>query len=679
MSFKKRLLRGLLIGTLLLAFTGYFAFTTFLFNPLEGRYEGDLAALVPRDVDAYVARRGLAQEFRRFPPEAGRTGLVDALASGDELRASPGVQAYLESAEWEQLRGELGIDAAVAELERSLAQLPLRIDVLRAAGGRALAGAAYLPAGVPLEQADWAIYARLNWIGKLGASLLRHPGLLGLEKQGISAQVAEDRVRLSGGQLKRPLWVARLADVLVLGTSERLVGAAIDLRQRQGEDSFGQSARHADEIARRNASGEAFELFIDVPKLGQALQWPGVWPDPRAQELVPASLARAFQLSLVRELAGALEFDGGVRFGARSALSSEQMSPLMKRLYRQRGFDRAQVAEAARYAPADASLFAYAHLGIGDVLRTLYDSAEAAARSNLDDRARTVWGHQDATKLFDELDVALRDRVAFIARPNDYPDEGEQGPPHNDDPVFAWALIAWIEAPAKLTEIEAKIRGNPGQFGIQGRNPGTSGVFSNLVQGGYRVTEYWSQLVPGTGHVATAVAGDIFVISNAHRLIGQILATYYGGDARQAQLEDRGEFAALLDAGLDYGNVLVWLDPRSGAATLGRQAERWAQDGLAINWKHERARIERNVLKDSYQGRKADALTPEERANFELEVDAAARQFEQEVRSERVPVLYANYERRIAWAQMARAALFELALNEKWIELEARLIVPLDR
>ena len=57
---KSRLLRiaAILLGVLL--FAGFFAFTTFFYSPFEGALEEDVAALVPRDVDFFVARADLA-------------------------------------------------------------------------------------------------------------------------------------------------------------------------------------------------------------------------------------------------------------------------------------------------------------------------------------------------------------------------------------------------------------------------------------------------------------------------------------------------------------------------------------------------------------------------------------------------------------------------------------------
>ena len=55
MSAKKRVLRVGCISLLLLAFVGYFAFSTLLFPPFEGKFKAHVSGLIPRNVDVYLA------------------------------------------------------------------------------------------------------------------------------------------------------------------------------------------------------------------------------------------------------------------------------------------------------------------------------------------------------------------------------------------------------------------------------------------------------------------------------------------------------------------------------------------------------------------------------------------------------------------------------------------------
>ena len=141
--------------------------------------------------------------------------------------------------------------------------------------------------------------------------------------------------------------------------------------------------------------------------------------------------------------------------------------------------------------------------------------------TNLEDLAREVWGYADLLPLIDDIETAFKSRVAFVMRDNDYPEDPD-GPPHNTIPVHAWAVILWLDQRSKLEELEARIHAHQDSFGISGREPGSHGIWENSVQGGHRVYEYWSQLIDGTGHLATLQLEDYFIISNHHRMLGPL-------------------------------------------------------------------------------------------------------------------------------------------------------------
>ena len=94
MSFRKRLLRIFAILLLVALFAGYFAFSTFLFSPLEGDLEADVSTLVPRDVDFFVAKAHLANSTRLAPgvylPDGGHI-VIGAHEIGTETVIQPRV------------------------------------------------------------------------------------------------------------------------------------------------------------------------------------------------------------------------------------------------------------------------------------------------------------------------------------------------------------------------------------------------------------------------------------------------------------------------------------------------------------------------------------------------------------------------------------------------------------
>ncbi len=673
----RRLLRYSLIGLLLLLLGGLWAFSFFLFNPLEGGYEYDVATLIPREVDFYFGKKELRGDFDPFP----------RLAFLEELEQSSSGQAIQELGV-RDLLARWKVEESLAELEAALAQLPVRADPLGIFGGEALALAGNFR-GNQLEQADWAVYGRTNWLGKLGVEVVSE-GWVDLSPQGLAVADFELGgetlgISLSGGRLPRPLYLTRIRDVVVVATNGELLQAAHAFEENRGQDSFGLSAKYSDNIAVPGRSGEELELYLDQRMLAENLKLAGTWPDPRAQLFGTAFAAKLFQLGAVRELIGTLDFARTLTLDLVGELSSNVLSPFQQRLYEERDFDRDQVTEVASLVPADAGLFLYAHADVGDLLRELRSvvlGIDPAAIQNLEDVVRTVWSHPDLGPMIDDLDSAFRDRLAFFVRDYDYPDEGENGPPHDDTPVVAWALVLWSQDAEKIAHLRQAVHDNSRQFGISGREPGSNGLFENTLQGGAKINEYWSPFVPGTGHVATLEMkgrDSYFVLTNENRLLGQIFKTYHTGMAEEGasypRLAENSAFQTWVGSGLPSANVLLWLDPRPTTKTLRRIATQQAELGVAdlIDWPVERPRIEREVIAKNFPGETWGNVSDGNKDSFEMLVQSEVERFQSAFVEQHLPELRARSERWLTAMQAFDGAFFELASDRKRLKLHGRI------
>ncbi len=688
MSLKSRLFRILLTVVVILGFTGYFAFSTLFFSPLEGDYEFDLSGLIPREVDFYVAKAGLRRDFTTLPKPVFLEQL-EADARGKVLLALPEVRELLE---------RLALEDVGARLDEALASLPLSIEPLKVFGGRDLALAGYFR-GPELADADWALYGRSNWLGKLAVALLDHPDLVDLESQGLAVQTEGLLATVSGGKLARPLHVTRVHDVVVVGTSPELVAKVHELDASRGENSFGQSAKYGDSIGLVERECDELEVYVDYHALAESRGLPGRFPDPDSPELAPALAGRFFQAGAVRELIGMLSFGSGAALRLNGLLSSETMTPVQRRFSRTRGFDRTQVIgpqQIGTLVPADVGLFALLQVDLGDVLREAMAAAEPALVENLEDVVRSAWGYADLHPLIDDVVGACRDRVAVFVRKNDYPDDPDadgdglpDGPPHNELPVYAWAVVLWLTEKeqqafaddAVIGKVEETIRTiveNQSSFGIQGREPGSIGVFTNKIKGGHLVYEYWSQLIDGTGHLATLQMNEYFVISNHHKFLGDVEQTYYQGAPSYPRLAEDTWFQTQVNAGLPSANALVWLDPRAVSATRRALAAERAERGVAIDWTVERPRIEKKILKERFPGETWGALSPAVEEELGALYDQEAAEFERTFRSQHEPAVRARLVQEIEASELLRGALLELSIDQSDFDLFGRLIVPFD-
>lgn len=681
---KSRLLRILLAVLLVLLFAGYFAFSTFLFSPTESDYEYDLATLVPRDVDLFAAKADLRGDFKEFPE----------LASAEAIRSTRAWLAFEGSGDWVDVKRELGLDRGLAQLEEL--QKNLRgISPLNIFGGRDLAVAGYAKGG-ELDGWDWAVYGRVNWMGKLGVALCRYPDLLGLSEQGLEVEVQPDGLVFSGGALARPIHVVRIRDVVCAGTSPELVKAAQDLFARGGQNSFGQGAEYNDHIehAPRSEEKDEFELYVKWRDVAAELQVPEAIPDPASEDLGTAFLARLFRLGTVRVFSGILGFDGGLQLHLHADLTSETMTPFQQRLYRRRGADRAVIVrEGARLAKSDAALFAFVQAGPGELLRELLDSAEQALRANVEDLLRSTGefkigddANTHTERLVVELDSLFKDRVALIVRQHDYPEDPQKDAPHDDTPVPAWSLCFWTDgsdkARTRLLELQKVVSQHQRELAISGRDGSQGGVYMNTCPGGnYEIWEFWSTFVPGTGHISTAIAGDLFVVSNNFRMVCELLRTRDNnrGDPNYPRLSERTEFTSLANDSLPQGNALVWVDPKGLARILEKGIHRDVRGRIegSIDWKMERGRVENDVMKSEFPGKLRSQLSADDQTRFDEIVDGRLQAIKDKLISEQEPAMRARMERGLTYARAVSAALLVIAFDPKSIDLSLRAFVPL--
>ncbi len=664
----RRILRIVLIAFALLAFTGYFAFSTFLFSPLEKNYAYDVSTLAPRDVDFFIAKADLAADFKSdlSPVVLDRLAQTEA---GQRLLDSPEWGSFIESSGMGGLGGQIG-----AELEK----LPLSIDPLKVFGGRDVAIAGYQD-GSGLSQARWAVYGRVNWMGKMAVELLDYPGLIGLEAQGLQASKENGAVTLSGGQLTSPLTIARVRDVLVLANDPSLVTSAREFEGKAGQDSLGQSARYHDEIQVRDREGDEVELLLRYATLAPRLGWPMASPDATSREWVEGFLGKLFQAQLVRDIAGTARLDTLTSINVSGALVSEEMSAFQKRFYRRKDATQMEVANRiARLAPADVGLFAYMEGDLGDLLRQLFDSLEPALVKNFESEiVAPVWGHSQVGGLISELEAALSDSVALVVKENSYTRDTD-GAPVDGRVVPAWALVFESDDIDRVIALRDKVTQNTARLGLRGKPKGggtyDAGVYKFPNAAGLTIFEYWSPVIPGTGHLASVDSPDFFILSNNWKMLDEMTKGYYGN--AKTTLADRGDFVATVANALSNATLMVWLNPLAIAPALRQILAQQVEDDALnnVDWGLERERIGRELLADQHPGERWGSLAPDLETEVQDLIDVRIQDRREELRSELVPARLAESNRRVNLFAGIRGALIQLRLEPKTFELALRIL-----
>jgi hypothetical protein len=663
---KSFLLRILLIVSGVLLFAGFFAFTTFFYSPFESDLEVDLAAVAPRDVDFFVARADLQGVIGEFP----------RLAIEPQLKQHPAFLAWADSRPGRELGQE--IERSFRELQGMSSQLPFGMQLHEVFGGEDIAVAGYFK-GRELAAADWAVYGRTNWLGKLAAAGLRNPGLIGLDKQGFSARVEEQYVELKGATLPRTLYIGRLRDVAIVATKPELVQAALNLESKSFADSFFQSASYNDWIqnAERTGARDEVEVYVNTRKLLENLAITGALPDTASQDFTPALLGRMFQLPALKNLMGVIGTQDGLQVNLHGEFSSEKISDDMSRLYRTRGFDKATFDEVARYAPRNTGLFAYFHAPVSTLLKMTVTSMEPAMRQNIEDAFRNTGRYPKLEALIDDLDKGFKDRFAVIIRPNDYTEE-PGGPPHNSIVVPAVGIILWQKDQGAIDAVRDLIGSQGPRFGLKGKNKNEAGYYK-YQEAGYQTFEFWSELIDGTGVIVMAKSGEVNIITNSIGMLGHLVKTFSVGGEKYPRLSEDPRFVMQLQDGLDSANFGLWLNPATITPILRQTAAERAKLSIRVDYASLRPIEERKLLDVNYGGRKLSDLSPDERKRFDGEVNERLDAMQAQVQREQLPALMSEEERWFKTAEALDGALMFLRLDPKALDFSMRSLIPLKR
>ncbi len=527
---------------------------------------------------------------------------------------------------------------------------------------------------------QWILVGRANWMGKMGLEALR-AGLVNAADMGMVMTELETGFSLAGGQLEQPLYFSRHLDVIGIATNEELIQKMTVFISQRGQDSFGLSAKYQDHRSTVDTDDDDLDFFVDSAALHRAQDLSGAWPGGPDASFSASVLGKLISTGLVRDLMGSVIFGKGLTAHLTGTLTSDGMQARQKRLYRQTGFEKQDILDMARLAPRDSGLFFMGQAPLHDLLDVMVENTEEATLELLEGPARDVWGYSDITPLLGDISSALGDRFAFFARSNDYPEDlGDNAPLHNDARVLVWAAVFVVDDEQGLEGLRDRITDNPSLFGLQGREPGAPSVFANE-HFGVRSLEYHSQLVPGTGHLATitihgARGKQYFLISNHNELIRQAFTIYRGKDGASS-LSDDTWFQSLVAGGLPAVDMVAWANPKmigdDMAAIAARDAE--LDVALAIDWNRERPRIARHVLSENFPDEKYGAVSAANAETFELMVDEAVDLFKQNFVKGNLGLLKQQYKRPFEAAELLHAGFLELALDPKSFRIFNRLIL----
>lgn len=646
-------IRLLLVVLGLFGFTFYFAFRTFVFDPLEGSIRS-IVSVIPRNVDVFLRKTNLRDDFSTFPEpsffaELGKSGSWDR---------------FLRSTLYQDLQRTQKIEEKWEELRRQIDALP--IDVLGDAIGKELVLVARKPEN-GTQISDFAAFARVSWKIKAGLGLMRYDWIRSKFAPDLKLQDEGDEIyKLSGGGLSQEVYLWRTKDMLVVGTSIYFPKKAQDLMAASGQDSFGLSAKYGDEMQRYTGQGNELESFVRLEdfvrkNFGKA-DWP---PIPWG---VGGRLAAEFvNPEAFREALSVTRFSEGIWNRTHFTLDSTPLTDFQKRLFDAQPLNTAkEIFERAKGVPAKTFLFATLACDVVDLFRAIERSLDDSQRRLLNDQIRQAGPYRDLRQFLDDFGPAFRRNLTLMLRRHDFPRIADD-PPNDGSPDPAWALALSIKSPEKVAEMITYFIRNKHHFGIE-----------NLThfdaRGGFRATEFWSQLIPATGEIAVLPAGDTFYVSNSPKYLKEILQVSLGSGGA-ASIANEAGFEASLSEMNPNSNLFFYLNTRRYEEVLKEQIPFLAQKSFTIDYQGERVRAREKVIREKYSEYRGRAIPPEIAKRVEEAVDQEIKNLDLAMRGPGVAKIRQELENYAFWLTSFPSIMGNLNTDPNRIDLGLKIAI----
>ncbi len=517
----------------------------FIFNPFEGSLP-DMREVVPRDVDFFVRKLDLRDDFATFPEPKFWKEFADS-SSWQQIRNGP---AYRD------LARDVDVDQLVAGLQR--ADKTIRdssggfVGLLPDIIGNELIVAGKF--GTPsLQATHFCAYTRVSWKLRFAWGLLQWDSVRsGIAEPKITLRADGTlEVRPTGGQ---PMFVGRYLDCLMVANDDDLLKRSLDLaRGQSGADSFGGSSYYRDGVEARlqqwsqnvGVEPNALELYVRPDQLFPITTWDDSWPNPQSpDDMNQRVLASFLNLRGWRFLTGSLIFEGdptSVTMLGRIELNRNMHTGFQAEFFKAEPQDRHEWLDPfLSMVPETACAAAALRMPAGDFLHEMFQAVDPDLRREIDQALVRTGQYDGVNDLIEKIRPALKPRTGFVFHKTRPIGGGIETFEPSPAPHVAW--VFWIDDRFRkplqdlyqfMTQYSAAL-----QFKSAYDLDVTGG------QSGDAAREFTNPNIPATGEVAILLYRDFFVVSNSGPLIRDMIRARLSGrnvtqlpDYRQFQLE----------------------------------------------------------------------------------------------------------------------------------------------
>lgn len=671
-----RFTRSLLIGAALVLPVLWVVFTKTMFDPFEADAP-PFRLVVPRDVDLYVHRSGLAGDM-----DDDGAGLPVPLVPQRWMSTLP--WRDFASSTWAREHGvPAGVEDLLAPIEplltQDLGQLDLFADLL----GEEVA----IIGREPWTAGHLALLARISTKGKLAVEALDFAGvrdgvLAGAQRSEV---VDEHQPDLRWWRLDLPdgtaLHYFREADLLVAGTDASLVR---DVRRTLGQSdqlSLGASRLYLDNLppepeGARGPPRFSSELLFDVQDLLRGQQ---LLPDleTRNEDALANILPRLVDVERLRDAVGRVAFDRR-RIDVDLFVDSSSDGPRVS-VGGLRGSDTFLVHERLRDAlallPRGTAAVQVLDVELSAFLQTVVDGLDPELVKLINDSIRDMvawtptFNVNNVSQLIAELDRALEGGITLALRPLDH------DIPAGAQPVPALAFIVPLRDPNAWDAVMQAVINGHQILGVQS-------------------SAMWQQSYGGTGMhkvlplPVTAAEALSFLVLDRETLVFstdpeftlEIVEVYMGRGRAVAAEPGVQDLLAAFEARQTRANAASWIDARGVERMLAPYAEWWADTDSTLDHAVLRAEKRREILRDehpAYVDREAD-LPAELAAALDVQLDAHIDALEAGRRSVTIPAAARRHAESVGWLGLLRQGAFSLRLGDHTVGLALHLETVID-
>ena len=691
--------------TLLLTLMGLVVFllmfvAAFIFNPFESSLP-ELRDVVPRDVNFFVRKQGLSEDFDPFPeprfwPALAESNGFDAVKEGGIGRS------------FIQAGGIKAIEGARNTFEQVATDSGGYLDIMRDVIGSELiiAGMNHdysVSPSRPLATPHWCVYTRVNWRVKMLYGLAGFGFVRGkLEEQGM-AMTSEGDLMVITPVGQDPIYIKRHLDALMIANNTGLLEKAqLLIDGNRNEEPIGRQPAYTDgAVERINQWREdnevydvkALEFMVEPNMFDGFKRFAAIWPSPQARDSMNERVLASFlNLKGWMQVTGGLMFHDGV-LGATGqiGLNSRNHTGFQSSFYTAEQQRREQwLNPFLDMVPESACAAAALRMPAGDFLHAMFDALDKDEKSLINDSLRnaTFAGEnvQDVRDLVERLRLAFQPRTGFVFRRNvPDPSVDKEGnlvvPVTAKSPMPQVAWVFWLK-PGRKNLVESLVT----MLSSYHKSFGFRKVYHLRVPFGditlpEPVTEFTNPQIPATGEIAMLVFREFFVVSNSGPLIRDIVRTRYSTITGVRSIRDTSEYADLEPELSNTLSGLVWLDGENLMPVLDDYMSFADSDTAMPNpeWMMQmRPSAEDYVRKKHYPRYPSMASMPpnlkEQGSDFDKRVVAYMRQKWTRERTNFTAEDRATIEQLRGLTQMFKAAAVQIELQNNYIRYQARIM-----